>query len=85
MKRQSTDQSAANRRNPTPTFRAGVPPQDAGTCPATNPIKGNFPTDSGERCIYHPPGGECYRRTKPERCYASAEEAVQDGGRASKR
>ena len=51
VKRQSTDQSAANRRNPTPTFRAGVPPQDAWTCPATNPIKGNFTTYSGERCI----------------------------------
>jgi nuclease-like protein len=35
----------------------GVPPQDTRTCPATHPIKGNFTTYSGERCIYHVPGG----------------------------
>jgi len=65
--------------------RPGVPPQDAWTCPPTQPIKGNFTTYSGERCIFHPPGGEFYSRTKPERCYASGEEARQDGCRASKR
>jgi hypothetical protein len=31
--------------------RPGVPPQDAWTCPLTHPIKGNFTTYSGERCI----------------------------------
>lgn len=65
--------------------RLGVPPQDAWTCPATHPIKGNFTTRSGERCIYHGPGSEFYERTKPERCYASGAEAGQDGCRASKR
>ncbi len=65
--------------------RPGVPPQDAWTCPATHPIKGNFTPSSGERCIYHPPGGEFYGRTKPERCYASGEEAIRDGCRASTR
>lgn len=65
--------------------RPGVPPQDAWTCPAAHPIKGNFTPSSGERCIYHPPGGEFYGRTKPERCYASGEEAARDGCRASKR
>jgi len=65
--------------------RPGVAPQDAWTCPATYPIKGNFTTYSGEHCIYHPPGGEFYGKTKPERCYASGEEAVQDGCRPSRR
>jgi micrococcal nuclease len=65
--------------------RAGVPPQDAWTCPAPSPIKGNFTTYSGERCIYHVPGGEFYDATKPERCYARSEEAHQDGCRRSRR
>lgn len=66
--------------------RPGVPPQEDGrSCPTTHPIKGNFTTVSGERCIYHPPGGEFYTRTNPERCYASGEEAAQDGCRATKR
>lgn len=65
--------------------RPGVPPADAWNCPASQPIKGNFTTSSGERCIYHAPGGEFYGRTKPERCYASDEEARRDGCRRSKR
>jgi micrococcal nuclease len=65
--------------------RPGVPPQDAKTSPATHPIKGNFTTYSGERCIYHVPGGAFCGKTKPERCYASDEEARQDGCRASRR
>jgi hypothetical protein len=51
----------------------------------THPIKGNFTTYSGERCIYHAPGGAFYGKTKPERCYTSDEEARQDGCRASRR
>jgi hypothetical protein len=43
-----------------------------------------FTTYSGERCIYHPPSGAVYTRTKPERCYTSGEEAVLDGCRPSK-
>ena len=65
--------------------RPGVPPQDAWSCPAPSPIKGNFTTYSGERCIYHVPGGEFYGATKPERCYGSGEEAQQDGCRRSRR
>jgi hypothetical protein len=68
-----------------PAARPGVAPVDAWTCPATHPIKGNFTTHSGERCIYHPPSGAFYSKTKPERCYASGEEALRDGCRASKR
>src|SRR5260370_2923347 len=65
--------------------RPGVPPRDAWTCPASQPIKGNFTTYSGERCIYHVPGGQFYDKTKPERCYAPGEEPPQDGRRRSKR
>lgn len=65
--------------------RPGVAPQDAWTCPSTHPIKGNFTTYSGEPCIYHVPGGQFYSRTKPERCYATAADAVKDGCRRSKR
>src|SRR2546426_3185117 len=65
--------------------RPGVAPKDAWTCPTTQPIKGNFTTYSGERCIYHVPGGQFYGKTKPERCYATGEEARQDGCRRSRR
>jgi hypothetical protein len=65
--------------------RPGVSPTDAWTCPLTHPIKGNFPTYSGERCIYHMKGGQYYGKTKPERCYATEEDAVRDGCRRSKR
>jgi hypothetical protein len=83
--------------------RPGVPPQDVWTCPLTHPIKGNFTTYSGERCIYqvwttYSPtshagtasanimkGGQFYGKTKPERCFATEEDAVKDGCRRSKR
>jgi hypothetical protein len=65
--------------------RPGVQPQDTWTCPAAQPIKGNFTTYSGERCIYHPPSGAFYGKTTPERCYASGDDARQDGCRASRR
>jgi hypothetical protein len=65
--------------------RPGVAAVSAWTCPATHPIKGNFTTYSGERCIYHVPGGRFYDKTKPERCYASEEEATRDGCRRSRR
>jgi len=41
--------------------RPGVPPQDAWTCPLTHPIKGNFATYPGERCVYHMKSGQFYR------------------------
>jgi hypothetical protein len=50
----------------TPPERPGVPPQSAWECPLTHPIKGNFTTYSGERCIYHMRGGQSYDKTKPE-------------------
>jgi hypothetical protein len=65
--------------------RPGVAPTDAWTCPATHPIKGNFTPSSGELCIYHLPGGGFYGKTKPERCYATDDDARQDGCRKSRR
>jgi hypothetical protein len=65
--------------------RPGVPPSEVVTCPAMHPIKGNFTTSSGERCISHPPGGQFYTSTRPERCYATDAEAQQDGCRPSRR
>jgi hypothetical protein len=69
----------------TPVARPGVSPQDAWTCPLSHPIKGNFTTYSGERCIHHLPGGQFHGKTKPERCYAMEADAVKDGCRRSKR
>jgi len=68
-----------------PPMRPGVPPESTWACPVTHPIKGNFTTYSGERCIYHAPGGGFYGKTKPERCYTTGDEAVKDGCRRSKR
>jgi hypothetical protein len=64
--------------------RPGIKPFAQGHCPADYPIKGNFTTYSGERCIYHVPGQRFYNKTKAERCYASETEAVEDGCRKSR-
>jgi hypothetical protein len=57
-----------------------VDPGDGGACPLTHPVKAKL--TSG---IYHVPGGGNYERTKPDRCYASAEAAEADGLRPAKR
>jgi hypothetical protein len=67
------------------TGSLGVRPLAMWTCPVSHPIKRNFTTYSGELCIFHMPGGHLYHRTKPERCYATEEEAWRDGCRRSKR
>ena len=65
--------------------RPGAAPHDARTCPISHPVKGAVnPSNSGER-LYHLPGGEAYAKTQPERCYASAEEAREDGTRRAQR
>lgn len=61
---------------------AGTPwvePSD-GTCPDGYPVKGKL--KSG---IFHIPGMLAYDRTRPDRCYATAEDAVADGLRPAKR
>jgi hypothetical protein len=54
-------------------------PTADGSCPDGFPIKAN--DKSG---IYHVPGGRFYDRTKPERCYTTAEAALADGYRQAK-
>lgn len=56
-----------------------VPPLDDGSTPDGFPIKAK--DSSG---IFHVPGGRFHERTKPDRCYASAEAAEADGYRRSK-
>ncbi|MBK9179191.1 MAG: hypothetical protein IPM45_06380 [Acidimicrobiales bacterium] len=51
-----------------------------GTCPATHPVKAKLASG-----IYHLPGMLNYERTRPDRCYASAEAAEADGLRPAKR
>lgn len=63
----------------TPAATTWMAPLDDGSCPDGYPIKAN--DKSG---IFHVPGGRFYERTKPERCYASAEAALADGYRQSK-
>jgi hypothetical protein len=45
--------------------RGGVSPASSWLCPMSHPIKGNLTTHSGERCIFHAPGGQFYDKTKP--------------------
>jgi len=52
---------------------------DAGACPAHHPVKAKL--TSG---IFHVPGGRSYARTKPERCYATPDDAEADGFRRAK-
>lgn len=55
-----------------------VAPVDGG-CPEGYPVKAN--DNSG---IFHVPGGRFYQRTVPERCYATADDALADGYRQAK-
>ena len=64
--------------------RPGAEPHDAWTCPISHPVKGALLPGSNER-VFHMPGGEGYAKIQPQRCYASAEEAREDGGRRAQR
>jgi len=57
-----------------------TPQSRATSCPENKPIKGN--AQSG---IYHMPGGQYYKATRPERCFTSEEEAQNAGYRKSTR
>ncbi len=61
-----------------------VRPVDEWHCPKTHPIKGNINRRRKTR-IYHMPGGAWYKRTKPEKCFRTEEDARADGFRRSKR
>jgi micrococcal nuclease len=65
--------------------RPGQPPTNGWTCPLDHPIKGDFRTYSGERCIYYPPGTPTYVESRTDRCYATEDEARLDGCRRSRR
>ena len=47
-------------------------------------MKGALLPGSNER-VFHLPGAQGYTKTQPDRCYASAEEAREDGGRRAQR
>ena len=85
LQREAREQKRGQADRQSSGERPGVPPESTWTCPASQPIKGNFTTYSGERRIYHMSGGQFYSKTKPERCYATESEARQDGCRRSKR
>jgi micrococcal nuclease len=65
--------------------RPGVAPKTGWSCPLTHPIKADFTTYSSERCIYYVPGSSAYAESRTERCYATEDEARQDGCRRSRR
>ncbi len=72
---------------PVAEARRGVGPTENGWgCPPAQPIKGQNTTyTGGGRCVYHVPDGERYSATKVDRCYATVEDARQDGCVASRR
>lgn len=57
-----------------PAAPAWVPPDASGAAPTTHPVKAKVASR-----IYHLPGMSLYERTKPDRCYTSAEAAEADG------
>lgn len=63
----------------------GVRPINENDCPDSHPIKGNYTTYDGSKCIAHLPGGLYYSRTKPEFCFASIADAKASGCRISMR
>ena len=71
--------------NPGPKERPGVSPESAWACPAPYPVKGNINTFSSPRCIYHVPDSELYGATKPDRCYATVDDARADGCQGARR
>ena len=62
--------------------RPGVVPDSPWSCPASHPIKG-YVLQSGRR-VYHVPGSPWYEEASPERCYATEEEAIDDGSRPAR-
>ncbi|MFN8025881.1 MAG: hypothetical protein U0W40_05835 [Acidimicrobiia bacterium] len=65
--------------DPADAIPAWVEPNDDGSCPDGYPVKAKVASG-----IFHVEGGRNYARTKPDRCYATAEAAEADGLRQSK-
>jgi hypothetical protein len=86
-----TESVTAKAAEPVPSSDAEPAPEPAvtdtpawvapveGACPAGYPIKAKTKSR-----IYHVLDGQSYERTVPERCYATAEAAEQDGYRRAK-
>src|SRR5262249_50011641 len=80
----TTVESAA--RQVTEARRGGPATEHGWACPAAQPIKGQYTTyTGGGRCVYHLLDGERYSATKADRCYATVEDARQDGCVAARR
>jgi hypothetical protein len=63
-----------------PLGAAWVAPDDAGACPEGHPVKVKLSSR-----LYHLPGMNAYARTRPDRCYPTAEAAEADGYTRAKR
>jgi hypothetical protein len=59
---------------------AWVEPGESGACPDSHPVKVKLRSR-----LYHLPGMAAYGRTAPDRCYAGAELAEEDGFTRAKR
>lgn len=70
---QTTEQQPA-----APAAQAGGIRAEAGTCPDSHPIKGNI-NEREDTKIYHMPGSQSYRQTKPEECFATEADAQAAG------
>jgi micrococcal nuclease len=80
-----TTPTSVAQASPGPKERPGVAPETAWACPAAHPVKGNVNAFSSPRCIYHVPDSELYSATKPDRCYATVDDARSDGCQAARR
>ena len=60
--------------------RPGLPALDPWSCPASHPIKGYLSAEAGRR-LYFVPGHPFYTEASPDRCYATEDEARNDGSR----
>ena len=58
-------------------------PATDGSCPSWAPVKGNV-NRQGEK-IFHQPGDQSYKVTKPEQCFTTPDDAKSAGFRAAKR
>jgi hypothetical protein len=79
----SAPSTSADVAPPAPAASEGaafVDPGADGACPVTHPVKAKLASG-----IYHLPGGGNYERTKPDRCYSTADAAEADGLRPAKR
>ena len=65
---------------PDPLGAAWVGPDESGACPEGHPVKVKLSSR-----LYHLPGMAVYARTRPDRCYPTAEAAEADGFTRAKR